>query len=138
MRFGLEPTPTTSEERFSRIENPLFSRLIFSTLSSPVMKHFRLPTLATLSLILLNPLFTGSAAAQEKRALDHDAVENWNRISGVSLSRDGNWVLWEVGPEVHGRIEYNLEYPTEFLQQAPQAVPAQQFQLQLQQLEKRF
>ncbi|GMQ80641.1 MAG: prolyl oligopeptidase family serine peptidase [Rhodothermia bacterium] len=55
--------------------------------------------LTALALILVTPFITLDATAQVKRPLDHEAVENWNRISGVELSRDGNWVLWEVGPE---------------------------------------
>lgn len=54
------------------------------------------------SLFTVTVLFSAGFAnvnAQEKRALDHADVENWNLISGNAISRDGRWVLFEVGPE---------------------------------------
>ena len=62
--------------------------------------------LSALALLVATPFIALDAKAQVKRALDHEAVENWNRISGVALSRDGNWVLWEIGPEEKdGRLQ---------------------------------
>jgi len=37
--------------------------------------------------------------AQEKKPLDHDAFEIWNKINQSSISSDGEWVLWSLGPE---------------------------------------
>ena len=40
-----------------------------------------------------------SVFAQQKKPLDHDAYDIWNRISQSSISVDGEWVLWSLGPE---------------------------------------
>ncbi|MCZ6758631.1 MAG: hypothetical protein O7C39_10135, partial [Bacteroidetes bacterium] len=70
------------------------------------MKRLHLWLFLALAPFVLISFITLEATAQTKRALDHEAVENWNRISGVALSRDGNWVLWEIGPEdKDGRLQ---------------------------------
>lgn len=40
-----------------------------------------------------------SAFAQEKKPLDHGAYDIWNKINESSISVDGEWVLWSLGPE---------------------------------------
>lgn len=40
-----------------------------------------------------------SAVGQLKR-LDHDDYDRWNSISGVNLSRDGQWLIYVVSPVV--------------------------------------
>lgn len=37
--------------------------------------------------------------AQEKRALEHEDVYSWLRMSDVELSRDGEWVAWTEAPD---------------------------------------
>ncbi|MCH8246907.1 MAG: S9 family peptidase [Bacteroidetes bacterium] len=70
------------------------------------MKRLHLWLFLALAPFVLISFIMLEATAQTKRALDHEAVENWNRISGVALSRDGNWVLWEIGPEdKDGRLQ---------------------------------
>lgn len=40
-----------------------------------------------------------AAIAQEKRALEHEDVYDWLRMSDVELSRDGEWVAWTEAPD---------------------------------------
>ena len=49
-------------------------------------------------LILVLPLLCVSTYAQ-KRPLDHDAYEIWNRISDRGIARNGEWIFYEYGPE---------------------------------------
>ncbi len=37
--------------------------------------------------------------AQQKKPLDHNAYDIWNKINESSISVDGEWVLWSLGPE---------------------------------------
>jgi hypothetical protein len=55
----------------------------------------RLTSLFAASLLALPVV----ANAQQKRALDHDAYDSWNRIQGQALSDDGTWVLYTVSPQ---------------------------------------
>jgi dipeptidyl aminopeptidase/acylaminoacyl peptidase len=50
-------------------------------------------------LIALLLAFSAQAYAQEKRPLDHDVYDGWNRIQGQALSDDGRWVLYTVSPQ---------------------------------------
>jgi dienelactone hydrolase len=47
-------------------------------------------------LLLLAPAL--ALEGQEKRALDHDDYDRWNRIQQESLSPDGNWLQYRVVP----------------------------------------
>ena len=38
-------------------------------------------------------------ASAQKKPLDHDVYEIWNRISDQGISRNGEWVFYEYGPE---------------------------------------
>ncbi len=40
-----------------------------------------------------------NANAQDKRALEHEDVYQWIRMSDVELSRDGEWVAWTEAPD---------------------------------------
>lgn len=40
----------------------------------------------------------GAVAQAEKRPLDHDAYDIWNRITGQQISDDGRWVLYTIRP----------------------------------------
>ncbi len=51
-----------------------------------------------IALALLVSGTTLSATGQEKKALDHDAYDIWNRITASAISNDGNWVRWTLGP----------------------------------------
>lgn len=46
---------------------------------------------------MLSMLCMGTYA--QKRALDHDVYEIWNRISDWEISHDGQWSFYEYGPE---------------------------------------
>ncbi len=35
----------------------------------------------------------------QRKPLDHDAFDIWNKINEKSISVDGEWVLWSLGPE---------------------------------------
>ena len=53
-----------------------------------------------LSLLFILLVFVPlSAFAQQKKPLDHDAYDIWNKINENSISVDGEWVLWSLGPE---------------------------------------
>jgi len=51
--------------------------------------------LSALFLLFLVP----TAFAQDKRALEHEDVYEWMRMSDVELSRDGEWVAWTESPD---------------------------------------
>ncbi len=55
----------------------------------------RLLALLLLSLVL-TPLAT---LAQEKRALQHEDVNEWIRLRQAKMSRDGEWVVWTEAPD---------------------------------------
>jgi dipeptidyl aminopeptidase/acylaminoacyl peptidase len=57
------------------------------------MKTVRLGLIALFALIVVTPL-----AGQEKRALDHDDYEVWNRIQNDVLSADGQWLAYRLVP----------------------------------------
>jgi len=52
-----------------------------------------------LMLITLSIFLPLSAFAQQKKPLDHDAYDIWNKINESSISVDGEWVIWSLGPE---------------------------------------
>ena len=43
-------------------------------------------------------LFATTAVA-EKKPLDHEVYTIWNRVFDQGISRDGQWVFWEISPE---------------------------------------
>src|SRR5688572_15475645 len=47
-------------------------------------------------------IFVSVAGAQliVKRPLDHSAYDTWRSISGTSFSRNGEWLLYRIGPAV--------------------------------------
>ncbi|MEQ9105562.1 MAG: prolyl oligopeptidase family serine peptidase [Rhodothermales bacterium] len=47
---------------------------------------------------MVGSTITPLAHAQQKRALDHDDVNAWNRITTRTLSDDGQWMAWVAGP----------------------------------------
>ena len=47
-------------------------------------------------LLIFVPL---GAFAQQKKPLDHDAYDIWNKINESLISVDGEWVIWSLGPE---------------------------------------
>ncbi|MDH3269726.1 MAG: prolyl oligopeptidase family serine peptidase [Gemmatimonadota bacterium] len=51
--------------------------------------------LPVLLLALLLPL---SSAAQQKRSLDHEDYDRWNRIQSDLLSKDGDWLAYRLVP----------------------------------------
>ena len=59
-----------------------------------VSRRFVVP-LVTSCLILTSM----SVFAQQKRPLDHDAYDIWNRITRSSISNNGEWVQFTLGPE---------------------------------------
>ena len=54
----------------------------------------------SITIFVLVALFAWpSAALAQKKALDHDTYEIWNRIGSRSLSNDGAWALYTFSPE---------------------------------------
>ena len=57
-----------------------------------------------------------------KKPLDHDSYDQWNQISGTSLSRDGRWIIYSLVPgkgeptlkirELTSQREYTVERGT--------------------------
>ena len=58
----------------------------------------RARTGSRLVLLLLALLLAAPASAQEKRPLDHDAYDIWNRIQQSGLSADGRWLHYRLTP----------------------------------------
>lgn len=56
-------------------------------------------TLRLLSATFLLLFTTQSIYGQEKKPLDHDVYEIWNRITDTEISSNGNWVLYAMSPE---------------------------------------
>ena len=61
------------------------------------MKHKILSSI--LSLLYIALLGSSSLMAQQKKTLDHDAYDIWNRIDEQAISSNGNWVLYSQSPE---------------------------------------
>ncbi|MFQ5606130.1 MAG: prolyl oligopeptidase family serine peptidase [bacterium] len=40
-----------------------------------------------------------NAQGLQKKSLDHDAYDIWNKIKESSISVNGQWVMWSLGPE---------------------------------------
>ncbi|NNE70336.1 MAG: S9 family peptidase [Rhodothermales bacterium] len=57
--------------------------------------RFLLPT-------LLLALTVQSAAAHERRALDHSDYERWKAVSDQQISADGRWAVWREAPDTIG------------------------------------
>jgi len=51
-----------------------------------------------LSSLLALLLTASSALAQEKRALEHEDVNSWIRLTQAQMSRSGEWVAWRQAP----------------------------------------
>ncbi|WP_018474272.1 S9 family peptidase [Echinicola pacifica] len=59
-----------------------------------------------LKFTLLLLFLVGSVLAQQKPSLVHEDYDRWNSLSSVQLSKDGQWVGYEISPqEGDGRIE---------------------------------
>ncbi len=58
------------------------------------MKRFIITLLATSAALLV----TCGAFAQ-KKAMDHDVYDSWQSVTGVTMSDDGNILLWMVNPQ---------------------------------------
>lgn len=52
----------------------------------------------SLMLFALLLLSAGGALAQ-KKPLDHDAYDSWQRVSALRLSNDGRILVWQVSPQ---------------------------------------
>jgi dipeptidyl aminopeptidase/acylaminoacyl peptidase len=60
----------------------------------------RLSSLSFVSFIIFYLLLASTnVLAQQKRPLDHDSYDIWNRITRSSISNNGQWVLFTLGPE---------------------------------------
>ena len=44
-------------------------------------------------------LFASNASAQEKKPLDHQALDTWNQMHAHALAPNGQWVFLSVGPD---------------------------------------
>ena len=61
--------------------------------------------LRTFVSLLVLVFVSQSSIAQNKRALDHDSYEIWNRITEKAISNNGQWVLYAMSPEnMDGRL----------------------------------
>ncbi|MBT3604005.1 MAG: prolyl oligopeptidase family serine peptidase [Candidatus Latescibacteria bacterium] len=49
--------------------------------------------------LLLALILTTQSMAQEKKALDHDAYELWNRTNAQGISNNAKWIFLSIGPE---------------------------------------
>ncbi len=80
-------------------QHPIASYLGFNLPSTYGAKmRFNRYVLSGIALVVALLLTSDTGYAQSKRALTHDDVNAWNRISKSQLSRDGEWALWHVGP----------------------------------------
>lgn len=51
-------------------------------------------------LLVFGMLLWGTlAGAQDKKPLDHDVYDIWNRINEGEISRNGDWALFSIGPQ---------------------------------------
>lgn len=48
----------------------------------------------------------GIFAFAQKPAMDHDVYDSWQRVVGVSLSADGNFLTWSVSPQEGDGVLY--------------------------------
>ncbi len=61
------------------------------------IKIKNMKTLQSAFCLIVALTLTYSASAQDyKRPLEHTDYEKWNTISGQSLSRDGNWIMYTI------------------------------------------
>lgn len=57
-------------------------------------------------LLLLFLLASATAFAQQKRALTHDDYDGWERLASEKITKDGQWVGFQVSPQDgDGRLE---------------------------------
>jgi dipeptidyl aminopeptidase/acylaminoacyl peptidase len=49
-----------------------------------------------MGLLVVAPLIADSS---QKQPLDHEVYSIWNRVFDQGISRDGQWVFWEISPE---------------------------------------
>lgn len=48
---------------------------------------------------LITLIIASNTFAQEKKPLDHDAFEIWNRTHASDITNDGKWIFVSIGPE---------------------------------------
>jgi len=48
---------------------------------------------------ILFVVIAAGAAGQAKKPLDHSVYDSWNSIRGTALSRDGNWLTYQIAPQ---------------------------------------
>ena len=60
----------------------------------------------SLAALIASLILAGSAGAQQKRPLDHDAYARWSTIEGPQMSARGSWVAYglEPGDKGDGRV----------------------------------
>lgn len=62
--------------------------------------------------LLLALLFLSSFSLfAQKELLDHDVYDQWNRISGIQISHNGDWSAYIVAPERKDGILYRQQLP---------------------------
>ena len=59
----------------------------------------RVHVFALLAGMLLLQSTAALGQATDRRPLDHDVYDGWNRISGQRISDDGRWVVYAVEPQ---------------------------------------